>query len=130
MTTSGETIIHFKSHEEYFASQPEHLRGRLEQVQKEVERQVPGSARTISYNLPAFKRDRTFFYFAAFKKHIGVYPPVTEDIELIKETEALRGPKGNLSFSHDTELPLLLIGKVAKALASQYSAHPEVVRIE
>jgi uncharacterized protein YdhG (YjbR/CyaY superfamily) len=112
----------FTSHDEYFATQPRDLRTRLEQIQQEVERQVPGSERTISYNLPAFKKEKTFFYFAAFKKHIGIYPPVTEDLDLIKETEALRGPKGNLSFDHDTKLPLQLIGRIAKALASQYSA--------
>jgi uncharacterized protein YdhG (YjbR/CyaY superfamily) len=112
----------FQSHDEYFATQPADLRGRLEQIQKEVERQVPGATRTISYNMPAFKKERTFFYFAVFKKHIGIYPPITEDLELIKETEALRGPKGNLSFPHNEELPLQLIGRIANALASQYSA--------
>lgn len=112
----------FKSHDEYFATQPTELRGRLEQIQREVERQVPGAMRTISYNLPSFKIQRTFFYFAAFKKHIGIFPPVTEDLELIKETEALRGPKGNLCLLHNKELPLPLIGRIAKALASQYSA--------
>jgi uncharacterized protein YdhG (YjbR/CyaY superfamily) len=112
----------FESHDEYLAAQPLELRDRLEQIRQEVERQVPGSVRTISYNLLALKKGKVFFYFAAFKKHIGVYPPVTEDLELIRETEALRGPKGNLSFSHDTELPLQLIGRVAKALAAQYGA--------
>ena len=110
----------FKSHDEYFAAQAEDLRGRLELIQQEVERQVPGSTRTIRYNLPAFRKDKTFFYFAAFRKHIGIYPPVTEDAELIRETSLLRGPKGNLSFRHDTELPIELIGRVAKALAAQY----------
>ena len=119
LPASDEISMPFKSHDEYIATQPENLRGRLEQIQQEVERQVPGSTRTISYNLPAFKKENMFFYFAAFKKHIGIYPPVTEDAELIKETEALRGPKGNLSLSHDAELPLQLIGRVAKALASQ-----------
>ena len=110
------------SHEEYFAVQPADVRHRLEQIQKEVTRQVPGATQTISYNLPAFKKERTFLYFAAFKKHIGIYPPITEDIELIKETEALRGPKGNLTFPHNAELPLQLIGRIAEALASQYGA--------
>jgi len=110
----------FKSHDEYFATQQPDLRERLEQIQKEVERQVPEAIRNISYNLPAYKKKRTFFYFAAFKKHIGIYPPVTEDLELIKETAALRGPKGNLSFPHNTALPLPLIGRIAKALAVQY----------
>ncbi len=110
----------FPSHEAYFAAQPAHLRARLEQIQQAVERQVPGATRTIRYNLPAFRQARSFFYFAAFKRHIGVFPPVTQDLELIRETEAFRGPKGNLSFAHDQELPLPLIGRVAQALALQY----------
>ena len=110
----------FKSHEEYLATQPAELRSRLERIQKEVEAKVPGATRTISYNLPAFKQKRTFFYFAAFKKHIGIYPPVTEDLELIEETRAFRGPKGNLSFPHTDDLPLTLIARVARALAAQY----------
>lgn len=110
----------FKSHDEYFAAQAANIRDRLAMIQQEVERQVPGSTRTIRYNLPAFRKDKTFFYFAAFRKHIGIYPPVTDDPDIIQETSLLRGPKGNLSFSHDVELPLELVGRVAKALASQY----------
>ena len=114
--------MHFKSHEEYFSTQPGEVRLRLEQIRAEVERAIPGAERTISYNLPAFKLERTFFYFAGFKNHIGVYPPVTEDAQLIKETAALRGPKGNLSFSHSKELPLPLIARIAKVLSEQYAA--------
>ena len=87
----------------------------------EVEAMVPGAIRTISYNMPAFKREKTFFYFAAFKRHIGVFPPVVDDLTLVKETQKLRGPKGNLSFPHDQELPLRLIGRIAVALAGQYA---------
>jgi uncharacterized protein YdhG (YjbR/CyaY superfamily) len=113
----------FQSHDEYFAQQTAEVRARLEQIQREVEAKVPGTTRTISYNMPAFKIERTFLYFAAFKKHIGIYPPITDDLDLIRETEAFRGPKGNLSFPHTAALPLPLIGKIAAALASQYSAN-------
>jgi uncharacterized protein YdhG (YjbR/CyaY superfamily) len=57
---------------------------------------------------------------AAFKKHIGVYPPLTADADLRAQTEPYRGPKGNLAFPHDAPLPLELIGRVAQALARQY----------
>ncbi|CAH1200669.1 hypothetical protein NTGBS_410011 [Candidatus Nitrotoga sp. BS] len=115
----GETDMPFLSHEEYFISQTAEARRRLELIQKVVESQIPGATRTISYNMPAFKKQNTFIYFAAFKTHIGIYPPVTDDFALISETEAYRGPKGNLSFPHSEELPLALIGRVIAALASQ-----------
>ena len=110
----------FKSHSEYFATQPAALRARLEQVQRVVEAKVPEAERTVSYNMPAFKIGRTFFYFAAFKNHIGIFPPVTTDAQVIVASAAYRGPKGNLSFPHAEELPLGLIGNVAVALAAQY----------
>jgi uncharacterized protein YdhG (YjbR/CyaY superfamily) len=112
----------FQSHEDYFATQPAAMRRLLEQIQKEVEAQVPGATRTIGYNMPAFRTARIFFYFAAFKKHIGIYPPLTDDPALIAETKAYRGPKGNLSFPYAQDLPLALIGRVAVALAAQYAA--------
>lgn len=54
---------------------------------------------------------RAGFYFAAFKKHIGVYPTVTDRADLIAETASFRGPKGDLSFPLNQELPLELIGR-------------------
>jgi len=110
----------FQSHDDYLAGQAAEVRSRLEQIQKEIERSVPGATKTIGYNMPAYAKGQNFIYFAAFKRHIGIYPPVTADRQLIEETQALRGPKGNLSFPHSAELPLSLIGRVAAALASQY----------
>lgn len=112
----------FKTHEEYFANCTAEARDRLLQVRQEVERQVPGAIRCIGYNMPALRQQRIFFYFAAFRKHIGIYPPITGNEALMSETAQFRGPKGNLSFPYSQELPLDLIGRVAKVLAMQYSA--------
>ena len=71
--------------------------------------------------MPAFRRGKVFFYFAAFKRHIGIYPPLHDDAALVAELEPFRGPKGNLSFPLDQPLPLELIGRVAEALHRQYS---------
>ena len=114
----------FTTHEDYFAQCTAEARALLLQVQYEVETQVPGAARCIGYSMPAFRQERIFFYFAAFKKHLGIYPPLTRDEALISETTRFRGPKGNLSFPYTQPLPLELIGRVAKALAAQYSEPP------
>ena len=112
----------FATHEEYFATLPTEVRALLERVQTEVETRIPSATKCISYNLPAFKAQRTFMYFAAFKKHIGVFPPVTENRALVEATVRYRGPKGNLSFPLNEPLPLELVGRVATALFAQYSS--------
>jgi len=95
---------------------------RLERIQTEVERRVPGAQPCVGYGMPAFRLKKIFFYFSAFKNHIGVYPPVHGPESLLGDLAPYRGPKGNLSFPHGQPLPLDLIGRVAEALARQY--HP------
>lgn len=127
--TRGEELVvttedALPSHEAWFAAVPQAARERLVQIQAEVERRVPGAARCIAYQMPAFRRGKVFFHFAAFKRHIGVYPPVNHDAALIDATARYRGPKGNLSFPLDEPLPLDLIGRVAEALAAHCAPIP------
>ncbi len=114
--------MRFQTHEDYLVTVPEH-RERLDAIRHEVEARVPDARETISYNMPAYRRARIFFYVAAFKRHVGVYPPV-DDPTLVAETTRYRGPKGNLVFPHDEPLPIDLIGRVAQALARQYGEAP------
>lgn len=111
----------FASYEEYFAHLSSDRRDLLRSVQAEVEAMVPGALRCVSYRMPAFKQERVFFCFAAFKNHIGIYPPVTHDAGLIQELAPYRGPKGNLSFPLTEPLPIELIGRVALALSREYA---------
>jgi uncharacterized protein YdhG (YjbR/CyaY superfamily) len=110
----------FASHDEYFESATPEARPLLMRIQAEVETLLPDASRCISYNMPALKAQRVFFYFAAFKSHIGIYPPVTKDAALIEELAQYRGAKGNLSFPLNQPLPLKLIGRVAVALHREY----------
>jgi len=111
----------FATHEAYIAAAPAEVQALLRQIQSEVESRVPGATRCVSYQLPAYRLGRVFFYFAAFKKHIGVYPPATGDAALIAELAPYRNAKGNLAFPLNQPLPCALIGRVAEALAAQYA---------
>jgi uncharacterized protein YdhG (YjbR/CyaY superfamily) len=112
-------------HRDYFQAATPSRRKRLKAIQALVESLLPDVERCFSYRMPAYKGERIFFYFAAFKEHIGIYPPLKKDKRLIKELAPYRGPKGNLSFSLDEELPLELIGRVAVALYKEYGQKPK-----
>lgn len=111
----------FESHEAYIASVSAEARPLLEAIQARVEALLPEATRCIGYGMPAYRHGRVFFYFAAFKKHIGIYPPVNRDAALIESLAPYRGPKGNLSFPLDRPLPMDLIGRVAVALHREYA---------
>lgn len=111
----------FASHDEYIASMPGDVQEVLRKVQAVVEARVPNAQRCISYSMPAYRDGKVFFYFAGFKNHLGVYPPVREDRTLIAELASYRNEKGNLTFKYKERIPYELIGRVAAALAHEYA---------
>jgi uncharacterized protein YdhG (YjbR/CyaY superfamily) len=58
-------------------------------------------------------------YFAAFKKHIGLFPPVRGDAKLEKSISAYAGAKGNLQFPLDQPIPYPLIERIVKLRVKQ-----------
>ncbi len=112
---------HFSTVDEYIAAADPKAQDILRTIRKAISAAVPDATECISYQLPALRREKVFFYFAAFKKHIGVYPPV-EDPVLAAELARFRGPKGNLQFPLDEPMPYDLIARVAQSLAKQYAA--------
>lgn len=111
----------FNSHDEYIATMPSDVQKILLKVQALVEAALPTAQRCISYSMPAYRDGKVFFYFAGFRNHLGVYPPVTEDKALIAELAPYRNEKGNLTFKYKEPIPYELIGRVAAALAKEYA---------
>ncbi len=93
----------------------------LRRVLAVVRKAVPRSSRVISYGIPAFKQERVFIYCAAFKRHIGIYPPVRSDAKLRTALKPYANAKGNLTFPLNEPMPMALIARAAKALAKQYA---------
>lgn len=111
----------FASVDDYIDRADPQVRERLRAVRQAVRDAVPDATECISYQMPALRRARVFFCYAAFRRHLGVYPPV-QDPALTAELARYRGPKGNLQFPLDEPLPCALIARVAQALARQYAA--------
>ena len=80
---------------------------------------APEAHETISYKIPAFRQNGILVYFAAFKKHIGFYPPVKGDAELQKAISSYAGEKGNLQFPLNRPIPYSLIGRIVKLRVKQ-----------
>lgn len=116
----------FTSHEAYLAAMPANVQPILLKVQALVEAALPSAERCISYGMPAFRAGKVFFYFAGFKHHLGIYPPVKIDQALIAELAPFRNEKGNLAFPYKYPIPYELIVKVALSLAREYAVTRDV----
>lgn len=100
--------------DEYIASFPPDVQAILERIRVTIRKAAPDAKETISYRIPAFVQSGVLVYFAAFKKHIGFYPPVAGDAQLECEVSNYAGEKGNLRFPLDRPIPYDLIGQIVK----------------
>jgi uncharacterized protein YdhG (YjbR/CyaY superfamily) len=111
--------------DEYIRSFPPDTRAILESVRKTVLASVPGGEERLSYRMPAVFLNGVVVYYAAFKKHLGVFPPVQNPAVRAKVSK-YAGPKGNLQFPFAEPMPLDLIAQVVKArLASNLAKAPK-----
>src|SRR6185369_11409624 len=106
----------------YIAQFSADVRAILERVRETIRRFAPEATETISYQMPAFKQHGMLVYFAAWKKHIGFYPPVSGDKALEKAAARYAGPKGNLQFPLDQSIPFDLIERIMKLRVKQDEA--------
>jgi uncharacterized protein YdhG (YjbR/CyaY superfamily) len=103
-----------KDLDDYIAGFPDDVQKFLQKIRKTIKKAAPRAQEKISYKVPAFTLDGDLIYFAAFKNHIGIFPPVRGDEKLNKELWRYRGEKGNLKFPLDEPIPYELIGRVVR----------------
>ena len=64
--------------------------------------------------MPTFRKGRNIIHFAAYKKHIGIYPGSEMVKEFADKLNGYKTGKGAIQFPHDQEIPLDLIAQIAK----------------
>lgn len=119
MATSASTP---KTIDQYIASFPPEVQVILEKIRDTIRRTAPEATETISYRIPAFTLNGALVYFAAFKKHIGFYPPVRGDAKIEAAVAPYAGEKGNLQFPLDQAIPYSLIARIVKLRVRQNRA--------
>jgi uncharacterized protein YdhG (YjbR/CyaY superfamily) len=109
MTASKTTDI-----EHYFSGFPFETRIMLEQLRETILNVAPEAEEMISYKMPAFKLKGMLVWYAAFKKHIGLYPTASPIKFFKDELTSYKYSKGAIQFPLNQPLPLDLISKIVK----------------
>ena len=112
----------FKSVDDYLATQPEAVRGVLEQVRAAIRKALPDAEEVISYQIPAYKvPGGTALYFAGWQKHYSLYPANRELVAAFGDELAPYevNDKGTIRFPLSEPIPAKLIERIAKFRAKQ-----------
>jgi uncharacterized protein YdhG (YjbR/CyaY superfamily) len=105
--------------QEYMSQFTPDVQAILKEIRGTIKAAAPDAEEIISYRMPAFRLHGILVYFAAFKKHIGLYPPVSGDKAIEKAIARYAGPKGNLQFPLDQPIPMNLIRRIVKLRVKQ-----------
>lgn len=105
--------IGFRPVDEYIASQPEDIRGLLEQVPSAIRYKIP------TYKLPG----GPVLYFAGWKRHISLYPACATVVSAFQTDLApYVVHKGTIRFPLAQPIPMKQIGSIAKFRAKEVAA--------
>lgn len=112
----------FTNTEEYIARFDEPVRVRLEQIRSVIRDIVPEAEERISYQMPTFYLNGNLVHFAAFDKHIGLYPGPSGISAFEEELTPYKHAKGSVQFPLDQPLPIELVKRIAAYRADENRA--------
>jgi uncharacterized protein YdhG (YjbR/CyaY superfamily) len=101
----------FETIDEYKKTFPKDVQSILERMRQAIRKAAPEAEETIGYQIPTFKlKGSSIAHFAAFKKHIGLYPPAPREFK--NEASKYESPRGNLKFPTDEPIPYDLVTQI------------------
>lgn len=118
-----------KNIDEYIAAFPKGVQEILEKIRVTIRKAAPDAEEAISYQIPAFNLHGSYLiYFAAHKKHIGLYPVPIANAEFNEELSLYASGKATAKFPLDKPIPFDLIGKIVKFKAKENLKRAEAKR--
>jgi uncharacterized protein YdhG (YjbR/CyaY superfamily) len=98
---------------DYIAAQSEEIRPRLREVYAALKAVLPDAQERISWQMPTFWKGENLIHFAAFKRHIGIFPGGEATRVFADKLTDYKTTKGGIQLPNDVPLPLELIKEIA-----------------
>ena len=104
----------------YIEAQDEAVQPKLREVRAIIRSTVPDAEERISWSMPTYWKGRNLIHFAASKKHIGLYPGGEATAEFAEDLKEYDVSKGTIRLPYDKDLPVELIGSIARWCYEKY----------
>lgn len=103
-----------KTIDAYIAAAPQEAQPVLNQVRETLRAALPDAQERISWSMPTYWHKSNIIHFAAFKKHIGLYPGAQAMEHFSEKLAQYKTSKGAVQFPYGKPLPLALIAEMAR----------------
>jgi uncharacterized protein YdhG (YjbR/CyaY superfamily) len=103
-----------KTIDEYIEAQLEEVRPILVEVRETIRSAAPKATEKISWNMPTFWQGENLIHFAAFKKHLGIYPGDLSFAPFKERIASYSCTKGAIQFPYDKPIDYELISDIVR----------------
>lgn len=100
--------------DQYIEEQPDELQPILQKVRETIRAAAPDAIEKISWRMPTFWQSENLIHFAAFKKHLGIYPGDLSLVPFEDRLEGYRRTKGAIKFPYDKPVDFELIADITR----------------
>jgi len=110
--------------EAYIRSFPTQAQDALRTMRAIIRRAAPAASEKISYRMPTFYLNGNLVHYAAFARHIGLYPLPHVMESFREELKGYTTGKGSIQFPLDQPLPEDLISRIVRQRIADNASKP------
>ena len=100
--------------EHYITQQPKEVQPLLDKIRNVAATAAPHSEERISYKMPAIWQGEVLLHFAAFKKHISIFPGAEATAFFADRLGDFKTNKGTIQFPLNKAIPYELIDEILR----------------
>ncbi|MGF7004090.1 uncharacterized protein YdhG (YjbR/CyaY superfamily) [Lachnospiraceae bacterium PF1-21] len=100
--------------DQYISEQSEEVQPILHKVRETIRKAAPEATEKISWSMPTFWQQENLIHFAAFKKHIGIYPGDLSLLTFADRLKEYKHSKGAIQLPLDKPIDYKLIEDITK----------------
>jgi len=98
----------------YIADHPAEVQPILQKIRETIRAAAPDAVEKFSWKMPTFWQGENLIHFAAFKKHISIFPG-SEAVEIFADKLTdYKTAKGTIQFQLDKPIPYELIDEITR----------------
>ncbi len=107
--------------DQYISEQAVEVQPLLEKIRDTIRAAAPNAVEKMSWQMPTFWQDENLIHFAAFKKHIGIYPGGEATSVFADKLTEYKTAKGTIQLPLSQPMPYDLIGDITRWRVQQVS---------
>lgn len=100
--------------DQYISEQTEVVRPILDKIREVIRAAAPDAKEKISYQMPTFWQGKNLIHFAAFKKHISIFPGGEATAVFANHLIEYKTAKGTIQLPLDKPIPYELFAEIMR----------------